>query len=114
MRIKTNDIKNYVSFVASEISDGELEEMDMNGEFPWEMKRFEKSTKGGDENEVVLTALRARGYYKLNTKKMNARKVLKDCFVVEYTLNSVGSSAFFEEEEEAIDFTMKIIALIKA
>lgn len=42
------------------------------------------------------------------------RKLLHDCYPVQHTLNGVARFAIFEEFEEAMDYTMKVIALIKA
>jgi len=46
--------------------------------------------------------------------KDTGRKLLHDCYPVQYTLNGVDRFAIFEEFEEAMDYTMKVIALIKA
>lgn len=110
MRIEFKNVEEYVENRAK-VTEEQLQEAEENGAWCWEMKTY--CTKD-DENKVVLYSLAAGCYWHISPKGTSAQKVLKDCYAVEYRLNSMGTTAYFTEEGEAIDFTMKIINLIKA
>ena len=110
MRIASSNVKEYIGN-RGPVTEEQLLAADEKGAWCWEMKTYR--TKD-DENSVTLYSLAAGCYWHISPKGTSAVKVLKTCYAVEYGLNSMGSTAYFTEEVEAIDFTMKIINLIKA
>ena len=46
--------------------------------------------------------------------KDTGRRLLQDCYLVQHTLNGVIHFTIFEDFEEAMDFMLKVVALIKA
>lgn len=75
----------------------------------WEMKNFLKG-----EDSVTLYHLDEGCYWDFLNRGKLACRALKECWVVAYSLNDIGTRALFDDEAEAIDFTLKIIELIKA
>jgi len=110
--------REYVE-ARAKITEDQLGEAHVNGCWCWMMKDYR--TKD-DKNAVTLYSLTAgcywNEYYKLSVtgemKLSSAQKALKDCYAVKYQLNEMAAVAYFTEEAEAIDFTLKIIELIKA
>ena len=102
-------MKECLETKAIKMSDTIMEEMSGDMSFPWVMKEADSTDKFGMEWEVKLTALSENGYMIFN--KNFGQKVKRDCWVVEYTFNSRGTCDFFDNIDEAMDFTMKLIAL---
>jgi hypothetical protein len=103
---------------AKKISDKMFEKCSEELTFPWVIKNFEnKSAKEGTEDgaaSVRLTAL-YKGGIRFSTSAHNiGEKVLRDCFEVHYCFNGQGTYQYFDNLVEAIDLTMKLIALAKA
>ena len=82
-----------------------------SGKWYWEMKRY---TDKDENNWVILYHLDADCYFDVNLAGVFARRAKKECWRVEYKLNEISTSAWFTDEVEAINFTLKIIELIKA
>lgn len=93
------DTKNYI-MNHEKVTEDEVMAANDNGQWCWEMKNFRK----GDDSVTL---------YHLDESKF-ASRALKECWVVAYTRNNIGTRAIFDDEVEAIDFTLKIINLIKA
>lgn len=101
------------------ITEDQLVKTQGNGCWCWRRKDYR--TKD-DKNAVTLYSLTAgcywNEYYKLSVtgemKLSSAQKALKDCYAVKYQLNGIGAAAYFTDEVEAINFTLKIIELIQA
>lgn len=80
----------------------------------WLMKEFEHVGKDGAMNSVRLWSLDEGQAFDWSANGKRARVALHDCYVVEYMLNDTGNMHPFETMEDAMDFAMKIINLIKA
>lgn len=102
------DTKNYIT-KHEKVTEDEVMAANDNGQWCWEMTDFRK----GDDS-VTLYHLDEGCYWDFLNKGKLASRALKECWVVAYTLNNIGTRAIFDDEVEAIDFTMKIINLIKA
>ena len=104
-----------MSKAGNELAESPLDEVarmakcDIILELSWEMKDFQK-----DEDRVTLYHLDEGCYWDFSNSGKLASRALKECWVVAYRLNHIGTRAIFDDEIGAIDFTMKIIALIKA
>lgn len=100
------------------LSDALLERCSEQLLFPWVMKNFK--IKGGKEGTlegdatVRLTALYKDGIRFSTTNQSIGEKVLRDCFEVYYSFNGRGTYTYFDNLAEAMDLTMKMIALAKA
>ena len=81
------------------------------GKWYWQMKRY---TDNDGNNLVTLYHLDAGCYFDVNQAVTFAKKAKKECWLVEYQLGTIGAAAYFTDEVEAINFTLKIIELIKA
>ena len=100
------------------ISDKMFEKCSEKLLFPWVMKKFEtRAAKEGTEEgaaSIRLTALYKDGI-RFSTSAHNiGEKVLRDCFEVYYSFNGQGTYTYFDNLVEAMDLTMKLIALAKA
>lgn len=86
--------------------------------FPWVMKEFEtKAAKEGTMEgaaTVRLTALYKGGIRFSTSCQGIGETVLRDCFEVYYSFNERGTYQYFDNLPEAMDLTMKLIALAKA
>lgn len=100
------------------LSDALLDKCSEQLLFPWVMKNF--NIKGGKEGSlegdatVRLTALYKDGIRFSTTNQNIGEKVLRDCFEVYYSFNGRGTYNYFDNLVEAMDLTMKLIALAKA
>lgn len=106
--MRRTDIKNYITKRA-EVAEEVIMAANDDGKWCWEMKDFQK-----DEDRVTLYHLDEGCYWDFSNSGKLASRALKECWVVAYRLNHIGTRAIFDDEIGAIDFTMKIIALIKA
>ena len=97
---------------AEKISDATFEKCSEQLLFPWLMKEFE--TKAGLGATIRLTALYKDGIRFATSAQNTGEKVLRDCFEVYYSFNGRGTYTYFDNLAEAIDLTMKMIALAKA
>lgn len=93
------------------------------GSWPWKMKCYYRDVEGAKmENDephfygVELTALYKGGveFHGKTKKSRTASNVLRDCFSVAVTIGDVTRRTYFSDEVEAIDYTLKVIALAKA
>lgn len=108
--MRITETKNYTT-KHEKVTEEEVMAANDNGQWAWEMKEYHD--KDGN-NTVKLYHLDKGCYFDFLGKGHMARKALKECWDVNYMLNNIGSHAVFDDEVEAIDFTMKIINLIKA
>ena len=81
------------------------------GKWCWQMKRY---SDNDENNQVTLYHLDAGCYFDVNQAVTFARRAKRECWLVKYSLGEIGTAAYFTDEVEAIDFTLKIIELIKA
>lgn len=100
------------------ISDKMFEKCSEDLSFPWVMKKFEnQAAKEGTEEgaaSIRLTALYKGGIRFCTTSRNIGEKVLRDCFEVYYSFNDRGTYTYFDNLIEAMDLTMRLIALAKA
>lgn len=103
---------------AEKISDATFERCSAKLLFPWVMKEFETEAakKGTAEGaaSIRLTALYKDGIRFATSAQNTGVKVLRDCFEVYYSFNERGTYTYFDNLIEAMDLTMKLIALAKA
>ena len=95
---------------SEKISDKTFERCSDQLLFPWLMKEFE----AGLGATIRLTALYKDGIRFSTSAQTVGEKVLRDCFEVYYSFNGRGTYTYFDNLAEAIDLTMKMIALAKA
>lgn len=93
------------------------------GFWPWKMKCYSRKLNSAkmerDEPHfygVELTALYKGGveFQSVTAKSRRASNVLQDCFSVAVTIGDVTRTRYFSDEVEAIDYTLKVIALAEA
>lgn len=100
------------------ISDATFERCSEKLLFPWVIKNFEtKAAKEGTVEgaaSIQLTALYKDGIRFATSAQNTGEKVLRDCFEVYYSFNGRGTYTYFDNLVEAMDLTMKLIALAKA
>lgn len=100
------------------LSDALLDKCSEQLLFPWVIKKFEIKSVKKDTLEgaatVRLTALYKDGIRFSTTNQNIGEKVLRDCFEVYYSFNGRGTYNYFDNLAEAMDLTMKLIALAKA
>lgn len=106
--MRITDIKNYTT-KHEKVTEEEVMAASDEGKLCWEMKDFRK-----DNDCVTLYHLDEGCYWDFLNRSKRAYRALKECWVVAYTLNDIGTRALFDDEVEAINFTLKIIELIKA
>lgn len=100
------------------LSDALLDKCSEQLLFPWVMKNFEIKPAKKDTLEgaatVRLTALYKDGIRFSTANQSIGERVLRDCFEVYYSFNGRGTYNYFDNLVEAMDLTMKLIALAKA
>ena len=105
--VDTKSRAEYVSYV-----------QDLDDVAPgWDMKHYErKDTELKCTNEVTLIALDKNETFDESESGNSAYVARQGCYVVSYTLNHAGAYQVFtvDDLDGAIDFTLKIISLIKA
>lgn len=106
MRIK--NVNEYTT-ANEKVAEEDVELSLDRGEQCWPMKEY-----GNGDNRVSLYHLDEGCYWDFVCGGRRARRALRECWAVEYVLNCIGSMAMFDDEVEAIDYAMKLIALIKA
>lgn len=103
---------------AEKISDATFDRCSEQLLFPWVMKEFEtKAAKKGTAEgaaSIRLTALYKDGIRFATIAHNTGENVLRDCFEVYYSFNERGTYTYFDNLIEAMDLTMKLIALAKA
>ena len=106
--MRITNTKNYTT-KHENVTEEEVMAANDDGKWCWEMKNFRKGEDG-----VTLYHLDEGCYWDFMNRGKLACRALKECWVVAYRLNNIGTHALFDDEIEAINFTLKIIELIKA
>lgn len=118
MKLKYSECIEDKTFVMKEADYDRIE-----GRWPWKMKCYSREVEGAkmeyDEPHhygVELTALYKGGveFVGHTAKTRTASNVLRDCFSVAVTIGDTTRTNYYSDEAEAIDYTLKVIALAKA
>lgn len=113
MQITGTERDKYIKYVVGNTSNSSNAEDDEGcAELGWVMKEYEDN----NGNSVSLIGLEKGQTFNFNSNGTRWQEAIQDCYAVSYRFNHIGNTIVFTPDslEEAIDMTLKFIALARA